>query len=368
MRAKSLILIFIALGCGLVASIGISQIMEKDVATANVIETVDVYVARTDLDINTRLSAENVQLEQWPKGKTPTGVVSQLEQLEDKYSLHRMYAGEPILVRKLSDQATGPSHTIPPGYRVTTVRVQVDEAGGGLAKPGDRVDIIAFLRKGRDVPVTMTKTILRNVRVFAVNDQTERSLDDTGRSVTVKTLSLLVKRDQVETLTLATELGRLRMSLRRPGDELDDESAAADSDVTSLVSWLPQLADDVSPPAPQATSSVRNPFLGFLDDLERSKSDVKTGAAVDPNPVQQPVVEDPFVHRMVVITNRGNVTYGWKNGAVAPQMLNGNEVNGPLVPPGEQVAPFVDREPTGGSTVDREDERLLAAPAPLEGE
>lgn len=366
MRAKSLILIFIALGCGLIASIGISQIMEKDVATANVIETVDVYVARTDLDINTRLSAENVQLEQWPKGKTPGGVVSQLDQLEDKYSLHRMYAGEPILVRKLSDQATGPSHTIPAGYRVATVRVQVDEAGGGLAKPGDRVDIIAFLRKGRDVPMTMTKTILRNVRVFAVNDQTERSLDDKGRSVTVKTLSLLVKRDQVETLTLATELGRLRMALRRPGDEADDESTSSDSDVTSLVSWLPQLADEPPPPAPQATSSVRNPFLGFLDDLERSKADVKTGVIADQNPVQQPVVEDPFVHRMVVITNRGNVTYGWKRGAAVPQMLNGNEANGPLVPPPNQAAPFVDREPTGPSG-DREDEQLLAVPA-LEGE
>ena len=366
MRAKSLILILIALGCGLVASIGISQIMEKDVATANVIETVDVYVARTDLDINTRLSAENVKLEQWPKGKTPGGVVSQLEQLEDKYSLHRMYAGEPILVRKLSDQATGPSHTIPPGYRVTTVRVQVDEAGGGLAKPGDRVDIIAFLRKSRDDPITMTKTILRNVRVFAVNDQTERSLDDKGRSVTVKTLSLLVKRDQVETLTLATELGRLRMSLRRPGDEADDESTSTDSNVTSLVSWLPQLADDVAPPASQATSSDRNPFLGFLDDLERSKDAGKKAAVVDQIPVQQPVVEDPFVHRMVVITNHGTVTYGWKSGAVAPQMLNGNEANTPIAPLRKQVAPFVDREPRGPSD-DRDEEQLLAVPA-LEGE
>ena len=366
MRAKSLILISIAMGCGLVASIGISQIMEKDVATTNVIETVDVYVARTDLDINVRLSAENVQLEQWPKGKTPRGVVSQLDQLEDKYSLHRMYAGEPILIRKLSDQVTGPSHTIPSGYRVTTVQVQVDEAGGGLAKPGDRVDIIAFLRKGRDIPVTMTKTILRNVRVFAVNDQTERSLDDKGRSVTVKTLSLLVKRDQVETLTLATELGRLRMSLRRPGDEADDESMSTDSDVTSLVSWLPQLADDSQPSATAAKSSVRNPFLGFLDDLERSKAEIKTGAVVDQNPVQQPVVEDPFVHRMMVITNRGNLTYGWKSGAAAPQMLNGNEVNGPAVPSQKQPAPFVDREPAGASG-DHEDEQLLAVPA-LEGE
>ena len=30
MRMKSLILIFIALGCGLVASIGISQVMNRD--------------------------------------------------------------------------------------------------------------------------------------------------------------------------------------------------------------------------------------------------------------------------------------------------------------------------------------------------
>ena len=103
-----------------------------------------------------------------------------------------------------------------------------------------------------------------------------------------------------------------------------------------------------------------------MDDLERSKVDVKTGVIVDQNSVQQPVVEDPFVHRMVVITNRGNVTYGWKRGAAVPQMLNGNEANVPLAPPRKQVAPFVDREPAGPSG-DREDEQLLAVPA-LEGE
>ncbi|MAV38112.1 MAG: Flp pilus assembly protein CpaB [Planctomycetaceae bacterium] len=368
MRAKSLILIFIALGCGLVASISISQVMDQDTTATTVIETVDVYVARMDLDINVRLDAKNVKLEKWPKGKVPAGVVSRLEALEGKYSLHRMYVGEPILVRKLSDQTTGPANTIPNGYRVTTVRVQVDEAGGGLAKPGDRVDIIAFLRKGQDVPVTMTKTILRDVRVFAVNDQTERSLDDSGRSVSVKTLSLLVKRDQVEKLTLATELGKLRMSLRRPGDETDEGSLDSGSDVTSLVSWLPQRTQDPSPAAKSA-SPARNPFLGFLDDLERAETKSEPTVVSDQKPVGQPVaeVEDPFVHRMVVITNRGNVMYGWKKGTTAPQTLNGDEIGGNSVqPPRQKVAPVIEREPTDSSG-DHGNERLLAAPV-LEGE
>ena len=72
MRAKSMVLILIALGCGLVASIAISQVMERGANSGNAaLETVQIYVATTDIDANDQLSAENVRVEDWPKSKVP---------------------------------------------------------------------------------------------------------------------------------------------------------------------------------------------------------------------------------------------------------------------------------------------------------
>ena len=63
MRMKSLILIFIALGCGLVASIGISQVMERGAnAGGSNIEMEPILVTLKDIDINASFDAQNVTL------------------------------------------------------------------------------------------------------------------------------------------------------------------------------------------------------------------------------------------------------------------------------------------------------------------
>ncbi len=74
MRAKSMVLILIALGCGLVASIAISQVMERGGNSGNAaLETVQIYVATADIDVNEQLTADNVRVEDWPKSKIPEG-------------------------------------------------------------------------------------------------------------------------------------------------------------------------------------------------------------------------------------------------------------------------------------------------------
>ncbi len=55
MRTKSLILIFIALGCGLVASIGISQVMESRGGQSPTVEMSPILVALADIDIGPRI-------------------------------------------------------------------------------------------------------------------------------------------------------------------------------------------------------------------------------------------------------------------------------------------------------------------------
>ena len=227
MRAKSMVLILIALGCGLVASIAISQVMERGAKSANAgLETVQIYVATADIDVNTQLSASNVRVEDWPKSKVPEGAVKDFKEINERFARVRFYAGEPILTPKLVNEIEGPAIKIPDGHRVCSLKVQMDTAVSGLVNPGDRVDIFGYFKEGRGIPKTGTREILKNVRVFAVNDQTDQETDQEGRTIVAKTVSVLVKQDQVAKLMLATELGTLRLALRRPNEESDGQSAA----------------------------------------------------------------------------------------------------------------------------------------------
>lgn len=226
MRTKSLVLIIIALGCGLVASIGISEVLKQKPSDGGV-ETEPILVAAMDIDINAKLDAQNVRIEQWPKGKIQEGALHSLEEVQDQFTRARMYAGEPILSPKLMASKDEPA-PIPEGYRAIPVKVDLDTVVG-LIQPGDLVDVMVFLRPGPDVPRAGAYTILRMARVYAVNSQTDRETDSKGHEVAAKTVSLLVKPKQAERLTLATEMGKIRLALRRPSDDPEkDEELARD--------------------------------------------------------------------------------------------------------------------------------------------
>ena len=105
MRAKSMVLILIALGCGLVASIAISQVMERGANSGNAaLETVQIYVATTDIDVNEQLTAANVRVEDWPKSKIPEGAIVNFEEINEQFARVRLYEGEPILQAKLANE------------------------------------------------------------------------------------------------------------------------------------------------------------------------------------------------------------------------------------------------------------------------
>src|SRR5688500_14663664 len=165
MKMKSLILIFIALGCGLVASIGISQVMSQGGGEAK-LEMDQILVAKDPIDSGKPLQASMVQLEEWPKNKIPDGALRKVEDLEGMFSKYRFFKGEPILQAKISDKRGGVIEDIPPGYRVSNIKVDEDTVMEAIT-PGDSVDVNVFLEAGRNgIQKTGVYTILRNVRVF----------------------------------------------------------------------------------------------------------------------------------------------------------------------------------------------------------
>ena len=99
MRGKSVFLIVIALGCGLVASVGISQIMNRN-PSGPVVVTKKIFVARVEMNINDPITAEMIQIEEWPQGLVPEGAIDQLEDIVGFAPRHRFYEGEAIIGQK----------------------------------------------------------------------------------------------------------------------------------------------------------------------------------------------------------------------------------------------------------------------------
>src|SRR6266550_761621 len=232
MRMKSIVLIFIALGCGLVASIGISQVMNRDGGSS--MEMEQILVALSDIDIGTKLDAQNVRLEDWPKTKIPDGAVRRLEDVKNKYSNARFFKGEPLHVNRISDSLGNIAVKVPPGYRAMPVKVDEDTVMKGIS-PGDRVDVMVFVKKnGVEITETGAFTILTNVRVFAVNTNTERASDGKEQTANFKTVSVLVKPDHARELAVAASMGKILLTLRRP----DEKDEAAGEEVTPLAEIL----------------------------------------------------------------------------------------------------------------------------------
>ncbi|MGI9430267.1 MAG: Flp pilus assembly protein CpaB [Bythopirellula sp.] len=223
MRPKSLMLLALALGCGLVASIGISQVMDRDTETVGY-ETTSIYVALHNINLNDPIDAEMVSLQDWPKDKVPQGAITQLEELENRRPRSAIIAGEPILEAKLMAQGEvhDPIGEITEGMRLKTVRVDAEKSAAGLLSPGDRVDIQLFVNRnpGAGFPTARTRVILQNIRVYAIDQTVQRAADGGEGRTVAKTVSLLVWPEQANKIALAEQIGELNLIPRSPDDDL----------------------------------------------------------------------------------------------------------------------------------------------------
>ena len=169
MRGKSLALLGLALGCGLVASIGITQVMAKRGGDPVSDDTETIFVATKDVELGKFLTADVLRLEQWPKDKVPAGALTRMEDVEGRRTKTRLFAGEPILENKLfrkGDANTGPDSLVPKGYRAVSVKVDLSSGNAGMLLPGARVDVLVYLTRNnsKDVPETTVRTICRTSR------------------------------------------------------------------------------------------------------------------------------------------------------------------------------------------------------------
>ncbi len=233
MRSKSMFLI-IACVCGAVAAVGASQFIQGQ-GTPAVVQTIEIFVASRVIEQSEQITAGMMTLESWPADRAPSGATNDLTLLEGKYAGQRFFTGEPMMVAKLVDSGNGISVQIPDGFSVVSMKADAANSVASLVRPGDRVNVMAYFTKSDQIPETGVKTVLRGVKVFAVDGRTSRS-SESETSGAPGTVSLLIHKEDEEAWTYASELGRVRLSLSGPADAVESEETRRSG--ANFLKWL----------------------------------------------------------------------------------------------------------------------------------
>jgi pilus assembly protein CpaB len=220
---------------------------------AATLDTVEILVATKDIAIGQRISAQDLEWRPWPTTSADSEVVRKTErvgaigQLTGYMARERIARGDPVRESKLFD-AKGSGYLaaiLPAGMLGYTVEFSVDTSAGANVLPNDRVDVIMLHRNPNSPHLggetfEQGETILRNVRVLAIDQRTSNSgstpdsssdsSKDSSKKETWfigKSATLEVTSRQAETLAIARHQGVLSLALRSLLDSPSNRPATA---------------------------------------------------------------------------------------------------------------------------------------------
>ena len=228
MKAARIVVLAVALGAGGIAAYLASGSKEPPpAAPAPVvqIDTVDILVAKADINMGQVVAAGDIQWQIWPASAGSSYFVRRkdrpdaIEQLTGSIARSPFVAGEPIREAKLI-KANGSGFMaalLPSGMRAVSTEISPETGAGGFILPNDRVDVL-LTRRDREVERTtgveahVSETILTDVRVLAIDQTIE---EKNGQRVVVgRTATVELSPRQAETLAVSRQRGVLSLALR----------------------------------------------------------------------------------------------------------------------------------------------------------
>ena len=131
-----------------------------------------------------------------------------------KYALA---AGDLIIATKISGfgEMVTLVQNLGPNSRAMAIKVDAETAVGGFVTPGDSVDIL--LTQGRDETLRSV-TILQNIRVLGVDQDSDQQSDQPG---VARTVTVEVSPVEGQKLALAQKAGSLSLMLRTLDNVID---------------------------------------------------------------------------------------------------------------------------------------------------
>jgi pilus assembly protein CpaB len=288
MRAKTILAVLFLISLAVAAVVILRAIPSQVDANANAPKE-EILVATVPLAVGTLLRAQDVRWQSVTRpvesGEIlrPSEAARQIKPELDEGTRAEVYGAA---VRPARNIAAGESIrrgnivkpgdrdflqvVLTPGARAIAIPVATGGASTGLLFPGDRVDVILTQNfKGESTVITrrsVSETVVENLRVLAIDTPDAKAPSGSfGRTVTLE-----VTPQQAEKINVATELGKLSLTLR---SVVGADGVLATSTAGPSTGVKPTWAGDVSPALggamPEKTITVQQPPVEVVRGSKR---------------------------------------------------------------------------------------------------
>ncbi len=222
----------------------------------------EVAVAVRPLPVGTIIGPDSFRYQRWPAelvGKTYfIKGESDLTALNGSVVRYAITAGSPVTQGSLVKPGDRGflAAALGPGMRAVTISVSAQSGVAGFVFPGDRVDLMLTQDVpggGDGAPLKAAETIIRNIRVLAADQRTDKTVDEEGKTVVAGTSNVTLEATPkiAEKIAVAQTIGQLSLALRSIADdkaELEERIAngevklPADSDPRAERQMLLEIA------------------------------------------------------------------------------------------------------------------------------
>lgn len=309
MRARTLILLLLAVmlagGTALLARSWLAA--QKPPAGPAVVEKApvkSVLVARAEIKRGQILRPEDMVWQVWPEGAIDKNYVVQggpqkPETFAGWVARNPIGGGEPITESRIIAPGNRGflAAVLRPGMRAISVPVTITSGISGFIFPGDFVDLLLTYSvptppasgegaKKSTYDHKAAETVLRNIRVIAIDQRLESKA---GEAVPAHTATFEVSPKQSEVIALASEIGKVSLSLRSlvpaPNEAAVAENTAAagatdqtSSDSSIAASATYTIDSEISPLLPKVSD---NKDLSTPDVVTILRGSSKTRESAD---------------------------------------------------------------------------------------
>lgn len=240
MQGRNVLILIVAVVIGLLAVVlanaWFSGVEQRQIKQAEQQKLARIVVATQPLEFGTRLTEQNVRLQNWPAASVPEGAFTAIPEAlkDDRTALRPIVPGEPVLASKVSgkDGRATLAAVLPNGMHAYSIPSSALEGVSGFVLPGTMVDVL-LTRKipgdGAQAEDMRADVILRNVQVLAVD---QLASDKKGDPKVARTATVAVTLADAQRLSIAEKIGTLSLALRKVEDGTGVNAAYADATST----------------------------------------------------------------------------------------------------------------------------------------
>jgi pilus assembly protein CpaB len=217
MNKRAVVVLVLAVVCGVSAAVGTSRLQGSGG------NTVAVVTSKFDVSAGSKITRDMLEIKQWPRGMVPANSIADIEVAVDRVAIVKILQGDTVLEGKLAKpgSAAGLATMIPDGWRAYTIQTsKVASNVAGFILPKNRVDVILTLRGTHNDGTGggSSTTLLQSIKILAIDQSLESPSENKTDPTELRSVTLLVKPRQAALLDLGQNLGQLTLSLRNSTD------------------------------------------------------------------------------------------------------------------------------------------------------